>query len=307
MLTERCSIARTDTSDIQKYDPELIRGETRMKVVLSLIFSLVKSSQIAAAQSAGEVTFPPVVGDAGNLPVIQFVTYRMYSPGPNGADWEFIADIHFIAPQGNADSMHMQLVNAPYGYHVRPVPIHIPADAQKSGTYDSIHLVIGRCPQRDTATSEAYIVDANGNHSNSVRFSTHCSTNSLPTFDQQVQVGPTEYVNRPVPHTGTGAALRSYIEGWEKGEPPYGIMSSSAATSTQAQSAVIKKQLDDWGSLKSITFKAVDERGTDAYLVSFEHRETTWWVQQLDADGKLRGLSFAPSATDTTPLAAHKE
>jgi hypothetical protein len=279
-----------------------------MRVVLLLIFGLVLSAQSAAAQSDGEVRLPAVTGEADNPPVIQSITYRLYSPGPVGEDWDFHGDFHFMASQGNVVARHAQLISSPGSFNLRATkPINIPADAQKNGiTYDSgaIHI---QCVGSKTLTLEAYLVDANGNHSNVVRFSTHCHGLSLPTFDQQVQVGPGKYVNTPVPHTGTEAALRSYVEGLEKGEPPYEIMSPSVAAETQSKFVAIKKLVDGWGSLRSIAFKAVDERGFDTYSVVFEHGESIWSIPQLTADGKLSGLRFGPSTADTAPVAAHNE
>jgi hypothetical protein len=269
------------------------------------------SAQSAAAQSSGEVRLPAVTGEAENVgpPIIQSVTYRLNSPGPGGFDWRLTIDIHFIAPQGNASSVQSKIIEkTPFSSWSSSEPINNSADSQKSGTYvswtASCNKTVG--PKGHVA-SETYILDANGNHSNSVRFTSHCIGEPFPYFNQQVEVSPTKYVDVTIPHTGTEDALRSYIEGWKKGAPPYDILSPSVAAETQANSAAIKKRMDAWGELKSITFKASDPRGLDTYAVVFEHGESVWSITQLTADGKMSGLSIGPSTANTAPLATHDE
>jgi hypothetical protein len=71
-----------------------------MRILMSVLLCLMMSVPSATAQSAGEARLPPVTGEAENLPIIQFVTYRLNSPGSNGADWGFVVDIHLLRHKG---------------------------------------------------------------------------------------------------------------------------------------------------------------------------------------------------------------
>jgi hypothetical protein len=288
-----------------------------LKAIAAPSLILVLSTLGAAAQSSGEVRLPPVTGEAENWgpPVIQSLTYRSYSPVPNGdgflwgngADWGFAYDFHFIAPEGNAVYLEQRIIKRDSDAHWSSgKPIEIPADSQKSG---AVVTMRGLCSRLDNNTAEldAYIVDAHGNHSNTVRYTVHCGGTKLPYVTQRLQIGGANETTVAIPHTGTEEALRSFIEGWEKGKPPYEIMAPKTAPSIQTQSAAIKKQIDDWGKLKSIAFKTVNDYDLDVYSVEFEHGESIWWVPQLTLYGKIPGLGFTPSTADTTPVAAHNE
>lgn len=225
-----------------------------------------------------------------------------------GADWGLASDFHFIAPEGNATWLEQRIIRRSpgTGYVSSGKQIKIPADSQKSG---AIVMMRGRCMRSDdnNAELEVYIKDANGNHSNTVRYTVHCGGMSLPYVTQQLQNGGAAETTVAVPHTGTEEALHSFIEGWEKGVPPYEITTPKAAPGIQTQSAAIKKQIDDWGPLKSIAFKMVNDHNLDVYSVEFEHGTSIWWIPQLTSDGKIAGLAFGPSTADAGSAASHKE
>jgi hypothetical protein len=88
---------------------------------------------------------------------------------------------------------------------------------------------------------------------------------------------------------GTEAALRNFIEGLIKGEPPYAMMTPGMADVVRTQPTPIK----DWGALKTITFKSVGPLGGDLYEVVFANAKTEWQIAPL-MDGKIGNLGFRP-------------
>jgi hypothetical protein len=86
-----------------------------------------------------------------------------------------IPEFHFIAPNGNAVLLHRELVEtSSNNFHLNPATaINIPADAQKRGAVISGGLTCGQ--SQFYATMSAYIMDAEGNRSNSVKYTLHCN------------------------------------------------------------------------------------------------------------------------------------
>jgi hypothetical protein len=86
-----------------------------------------------------------------------------------------IPEFHFVAPNGNAIVLHSDLVEtSANSFHLTPsVAINVPADAQKRGAVITHLMTCGQAPFYATMT--AYIMDANGNRSNSVRYTLHCN------------------------------------------------------------------------------------------------------------------------------------
>jgi len=103
------------------------------------------------------------------------------------------------------------------------------------------------------------------------------------------------------PHTGTEAALRRQIEGFERNQPVVEDLTPALVTILKQQQPQIQKTIDGWGALKSISFKG-SERGLDEYLVIFEHGVSLWSLSPLNSDGKITSLGFASAEirTDTT-------
>ena len=86
-----------------------------------------------------------------------------------------IPEFHFVAPNGNAVILHSDLVEtSANSFHLTPsVAINVPADAQKRGAVITHGMTCGQAPFYATMT--AYIMDANGNRSNSVQYTLHCN------------------------------------------------------------------------------------------------------------------------------------
>jgi hypothetical protein len=86
-----------------------------------------------------------------------------------------IPEFHFIAPNGNAVLLHRELVEtSSNSFHLNPATaINIPADAQKHGAVITGGLTCGPAPFY--ATMSAYIMDADGNKSNAVKYTLHCN------------------------------------------------------------------------------------------------------------------------------------
>ena len=86
-----------------------------------------------------------------------------------------IPEFHFVAPNGNAVVLHSDLVaTSANSFHLTPaVAINVPADAQKRGAVITHGMTCGQAPFYATMT--AYIMDADGNRSNSVKYTLHCN------------------------------------------------------------------------------------------------------------------------------------
>jgi hypothetical protein len=287
-----------------------MRYLSALLIVLVVALPTAASAQadIAPSGSTGasvpEPKIDTVTVDAQKLdpPVIQFLTYRLHGAGPYGKYVEVAIDIHFIARRGNATSTHYTAIssNSNLTGFQGAYPIDNSADTQKVGTLVRAGTFCNG--QVSRTTSEAYVTDGDGNRSNSVRFTVHCNgLATLPYVTQQIKSDSTQNSEIAIPHTGTEAALRGYIEGWEKGEAPYDMMSAGAAKQTRTQADAIKIMLAGLGNLKSVTFKAIDDHGWDTYMVVFEHGQPIWSIAQLTVDGKIDAMSFGPSTVQSAP------
>ena len=96
---------------------------------------------------------------------------------------------------------------------------------------------------------------------------------------------------RTTPSPGTEVALRRYIDAWERHRPAYDAFQFPAAQ-LQAQSQT-RREFDDWGALKSITFRRVNAMGWDAYFVTFENGSTIWQIAPLTAAGKISTMNWS--------------
>lgn len=88
-----------------------------------------------------------------------------------------IPEFHFIAPNGNAVLLHREIVESSSESNNRnfnaSAPINIPAEAQKRGAVLSGSWGCGSAQFYTTVS--AYIMDADGNRSNTVRYTVHCN------------------------------------------------------------------------------------------------------------------------------------
>jgi CubicO group peptidase (beta-lactamase class C family) len=92
---------------------------------------------------------------------------------------------------------------------------------------------------------------------------------------------------------GAEAALRRNIEGLQRGEPDYEMMSPQLADIIRQQLPELKATMAQLGALQSVTFTGVGPAGADIYQVKFEHGTTEWRIM-LGPDGKAVSIFFRP-------------
>jgi hypothetical protein len=162
-----------------------------MRISASYIFAsiLLSSGPLVAAET--QVTPEPTVSPTITVeqptnpvsskpggPVLLSISVRL---GPQIAiitpqpPQMIIPEFHFIAPNGNAVLLHRDLVETSANdFHLNPATaINVPADAQKRGAVISGGLTCGQ--GQFYTTISAYIMDADGNRSNSVKYTLHCN------------------------------------------------------------------------------------------------------------------------------------
>jgi len=109
-------------------------------------------------------------------PIIQDLTARYKVKRPNGMIVDVIPDFHFMAPGGNAIVIHRILVETSGAIaqtQLRDAAIAIPAEAQKRGAVESGGWTCGTSIYY--ATLRAFILDSDGNKSNTVEYTIHCN------------------------------------------------------------------------------------------------------------------------------------
>ncbi len=92
----------------------------------------------------------------------------------------------------------------------------------------------------------------------------------------------------------TEAALRRIIEEWRAGKPDYDRMSPTEAFITRLQLSDLHGAMNDFGALKSVTFKGVGPGGADIYDVVFANHATEWRIL-LGTDGKAEAIGVTAS------------
>jgi hypothetical protein len=109
-------------------------------------------------------------------PVISDLTARLSVRRANGTIVDIIPDFHFTAPNGNAIVVHRTLVETSGAIaqtQLRDAAIAIPAEAQKRGAVQSGGWVCGTAVYY--VTLRAFIMDSDGNKSNTVEYTFHCN------------------------------------------------------------------------------------------------------------------------------------
>ena len=144
----------------------------------SLFVGLFTTMALAACQTTNTKSTPPPAAsqNAASAPVLQSVTMRTNVPVGNGAIVSVVPDFHFVAPNGNAIVLRRELVEtngAIAQTQIRSETINIPAAAQKKGAVLSGGWGCGVAQYY--VTLRAYIMDADGNRSNSVEYTIHCN------------------------------------------------------------------------------------------------------------------------------------
>lgn len=91
----------------------------------------------------------------------------------------------------------------------------------------------------------------------------------------------------------SAAALRKMVEGLAAGKPDYDSMSPGLADATRQQLPQIQEQMNRFGPLRAVVFKAVGPAGPDIYTVEFEKGALEYRIW-LAADGKIEGANAHP-------------
>jgi len=84
-------------------------------------------------------------------------------------------------------------------------------------------------------------------------------------------------------------ALRQNIDGLREGKPDYDKMSPGLADVTRQQLSDLHTMINNFGVLKSVSFKGVGPAGADIYDVAFEKGSTQWRII-MGADGKYETI-----------------
>jgi hypothetical protein len=116
----------------------------------------------------------PVSSKPGG-PILVSISARLGPSFRNVPTQTIIPEFHFVAPNGNAVLLHRALIEtSANGFSQSPsAAINTPPDAQKKGA-----VIVGgfNCNRGQYyVTQSAYIMDADGNRSNSVRYTIHCN------------------------------------------------------------------------------------------------------------------------------------
>ncbi len=109
-------------------------------------------------------------------PVLQSITWRGMVRTPSGAIVDVVPDFHFQAPNGNAVMLRRELVDTDGAFaqtQIAGATINTPAAAQKKGAVLSGGWRCG--VSQYYITLRAYILDADGNRSNALRYTIHCN------------------------------------------------------------------------------------------------------------------------------------
>lgn len=91
---------------------------------------------------------------------------------------------------------------------------------------------------------------------------------------------------------GSEAALRQAIAGVLAGTPPYDRMTPRMADGMRQWLPQVAPMLTTLGAVKSVTFKGVNQNGSDMYQVVFEKANTSWQIA-FAPDGKIDSLNLS--------------
>lgn len=128
---------------------------------------------IVAPTMTAEQPTDPVSSQPGG-PVLLSISAHL-GPSITVPSEMIIPEFHFVAPKGNAVLLHRDLIETnSNGFRENPVaPINTSPDAQKNGA-----VIVGgfNCNNgKFYLTQSAYIMDADGNRSNTIRYTIHCN------------------------------------------------------------------------------------------------------------------------------------
>jgi hypothetical protein len=144
---------------------------------LTFVSLAVSICGLASCQTPPPVA-PAVIKGAqsGAAPILQSVTIRKDVPNGSGGFVSFVPDFHFVAPNGNAIVLRRELVDTNGAFaqtQIKNATINIPVAAQQRGAVISGGWPCGTAQYY--VTLRAYIMDADGNRSNSLDYTLHCN------------------------------------------------------------------------------------------------------------------------------------
>jgi hypothetical protein len=88
--------------------------------------------------------------------------------------------------------------------------------------------------------------------------------------------------------------LRKFIAGLQAGTVDTSTIANPIlAGAFENNVAQLRKTLQDWGALQSISFNNVGPQGGDAFNVVFEKQRTRWNIG-IAPDGRIQNLGFGP-------------
>jgi len=116
----------------------------------------------------------------------------------------------------------------------------------------------------------------------------------IPIAAAMIMPTDTFVEDRTSPSPGTEAALRHLIETWERQQPDFAALTPAMAQAFMRSQALVQRDIDQSGPLKSITFQRVSPEGWDVYSVAFANA-LSWNVAPLTADGKIPTLGYWPA------------
>lgn len=148
--------------------------------IAALAASLGIAGLLAGCQTTSvSTTAAAVPHDAtkGAPPELTAVTFRYNVPNGHGGVVSVVPDFHFVAPNGNVIVIHRDLVSTTAStsqLHFNPTQsVDIAADVQRKGAVVSGGWTCGIAKYE--AVIRAYLMDADGNRSNTKEYTIHCN------------------------------------------------------------------------------------------------------------------------------------
>jgi hypothetical protein len=158
----------------------IIRTRIREGEIMRHIQRLAVIGLMACVPVLGAGKAPPAASAPGSrsssAPILQSVELRTDVPDGHGGVVSVVPDFPLIAPNGIAIFLRRELVDTNGAFaqtQIRSATIDIPPAAQKHGAVISGGWSCGVA--KYYVTLRAYIMDADGNRSNSIEYTIHCN------------------------------------------------------------------------------------------------------------------------------------
>ncbi len=148
------------------------------------------------------------------------------------------------------------------------------------------------------AAQISFVTNAEGTSSELVLHQNGMERHGLKVDESLVksfEAALTERIKNNTPDPDREVLLRRNIDGLIKGQPTLGDMAPSLIAATNKHWPEIQQRFRGAGSLKSLVFKKVDERGWDVYVAAFENKRIEFLIGPLNSDHKIQGLLMFPA------------